>query len=323
MANFTVSRPGLNYTVASPSDPKELFYKKFSGEVLTTYETQVVLKALTRQRTISSGKSAAFPLIYTATTSYHTPGVEIDGQQIKHAEKVISIDDLLIAPVFVANIDEAMQEFEVRSIYSTEMGNALALAYDKNVCRNILLAARGAAQFAGQADTAGSFLQDADGATNALSLADSIIDSKRIMDEKNVPVDSTQVYAAVKPAQWYLMARETTKLMNRDVAAGDYALGRLPLLGGVKVVKSNAFVFGSTDAANVNIPAAYRAAWATSIATVFTEAAAATVQLLGLAMESETTVRHQGTLMVGKYAVGHGPLLHKCAVEIGSAATAG
>jgi hypothetical protein len=131
------------------------------------------------------------------------------------------------------------------------------------------------------------------------------------------------VNAIVKPTLWYLLSKETTKLMNRDVAGGDYAAGRLPLLGGVKVHKSNAFVFGTDDSANTDIPAAYRGAWATSLSVVFVEPAAATVQLLGLAMESEYSARHQGTFMVGKYAVGHGPLLHRCAVEIGTAATAG
>jgi hypothetical protein len=321
MSNFTVSR--LGEIAGGSADPKELFLKVFGGEVMTAFETQVILKALTRQRTITSGKSVSFPLVWKAATSYHTPGVEIDGQTIKHGEKVISIDDLLISAVFVADIDEAMNHYEVRSIYSGEMGRALGLSYDQNVCRNLLLAARGAAQIDAEASSAGAFLQDADGASNATSLADSVIDAKRILDEKDVPVDTMAVSAIVKPTLWYLLSKETTKLMNRDVAGGDYAAGRLPLLGGVKVYKSNAFVFGTNDAANSNIPVAYRATWTNALSVVFVEPAAATVQLLGLAMETERSVRHQGTFMVGKYAVGHGPLLHRCAVEIGTGATAG
>jgi predicted nucleic acid-binding protein len=321
MTAFTVSR--LGEVAGGSADPKELFLKVFGGEVLTAFETQVILKALTRQRTITSGKSVSFPLVWKAATSYHTPGAEIDGQTIKHGEKVISIDDLLISAVFIADIDEAMNHYEVRSIYSNEMGRALGLSYDQNVCRNVLLAARGAAQIDAEASSAGAFLQDADGATSATSLADSIIDAKRILDEKDVPVDTMPVSAIVKPTLWYLLSKETTKLMNRDVAGGDYANGRLPLLGGVKVYKSNAFVFGTNDTANSNIPAAYRANWTAALAAVFVEPAAATVQLMGLAMETERSVRHQGTFMVGKYAVGHGPLLHRCAVEIGSGASAG
>jgi hypothetical protein len=54
----------------------------------------------------------------------------------------------------------------------------------------------------------------------------------------------------------------------------------------------------------------------TTTGLVFTEAACATVQLMGLGMESEYDIRRQGNLMVAKYAVGHGPLLNKCAQEI-------
>lgn len=320
MSDFTVSRPGL---VAGGTDPRAIFLKVFMGEVLTAFETSVLLKALTRVRTISHGKSAQFPLTWKAHTEYHTPGQEIDGRVIKSGEKVITIDELLISPVFVANIDEAMSQFEVRGIYSTEMGRALALSYDRNVCRNILLAARGAPQIDGEPLSSGSYLQDADALSNASSLADSIIDAKRLLDEKDVPVDYMQVHAAVPTPQWYLLSQETTKIMNRDIAAGDYAAGRLPLIGGVKVIKSNAFVFGTNDTANEDIPEKYRGNWSNTAATVFVESAAATVELMGLSMDVEYGARYQGTLMVGKYAVGHGPLLHRCAVEIGTGATAG
>lgn len=320
MSNFTVSRPGL---VAGGSDARELFLKIFAGEVLTAFETQTVLKTLTRFRTITHGKSASFPLIWKASVAYHTPGTELDGQVIKHNEKVITIDELLTSTVFIADIDEAMNHYDVRGPYSTEMGRALALAYDKNVNRCLILSARGGAQIAGEPDSAGGYIQDADGATNASSLADAIIDAKRALEEKDVPVESMQVNAIVKPVLWYALSKETTKVMNRDIGSGDWSRGIVPLIGGVKVYKSNAFVFGTDDSANTDIPAAYRGNWTNTLSVVFVEPAAATVQLMGLAMETERSVRHQGTFMVGKYAVGHGPLLHRCAVEIGTEETPG
>jgi hypothetical protein len=44
--------------------------------------------------------------------------------------------------------------------------------------------------------------------------------------------------------------------------------------------------------------------------------AAATVSLMDVQMESQYDMRRQGTLMLGKYLVGHGPLRAKCAVEM-------
>lgn len=312
MANATVSRLGqANLT----SDVKALFLKVFAGEVITSFETSTILKPLTRQRQIQSGKSAQFPAIYKASASYHAVGAEIVGQNIGHNEVTISIDDLLLADAFIANIDEAMNHYDVRSPYSNELGLALALAYDKNVARNIIRAARGSALFTG--DVGGSALTDSDSDTSATSLAASIWTAKQTMEEADVPVESTPVQAALKPAQWYLLAQEPTLVLNRDVGGdGTYSSGKFSLIGGVSVVKSNALPWGVDDSANTDIPADYRISMATTTGAVFTEAAAATIQLLGLGMESEYDIRRQGTLMVAKYAVGHGPLLNKCAVEI-------
>jgi hypothetical protein len=312
MANATVSRVGQ---ANSAGDVSALFMKVFAGEVLTAFETAVMLKGLTRQRAIQSGKSASFPAIYKSSAAYHTPGAEIVGTAIPHNEVVVTIDDLLISDAFIANIDEAMNHYDVRSPYSTELGNALALAYDKNVARNLIRAARGAALFTG--DTGGSTIVDADSDTSATSLAGSIWTGKQTLEESDVPVDSQQVNGVLKPAQWYLLAQEPTLVLNHDIGGtGNYASGQFELIGGVVISKSNALPWGTDDSANAAIPADYRVDMSNTTGAVFTEAAAATVQLLGLGMESEYDIRRQGTLMVAKYAVGHGPLLNKCAVEI-------
>lgn len=312
MANATVSRLGA---ADGGADKTELFLKVFAGEVITSFETATILKPLTRQRTITSGKSAQFPAIYKATASYHTPGAEIVGQSIAHNEVVVTIDDLLIADAFIANIDEAMNHYDVRSPYSSELGLALALAYDKNVARNIIRAARGSALFTG--DTGGAAVNDNANLITATALAGSIWTGKETLETKDVPVDTTPVYAALKPAQWYLLAQESTLVLNHDIGGdGSYSQGKFSMIGGVDVVKSNALPWGTDDSSNTDIPAAYRVDMSLTAGVVFTEAAAATVQLLGLGMESEYDIRRQGTLMVAKYAVGHGPLLNKCAVEL-------
>ncbi|MEW5249916.1 major capsid protein [Microbulbifer sp. 2201CG32-9] len=312
MANATVSRLGqANLT----GDAKALFLKVFSGEVLTAFETSTILKELTRQRVISSGKSAQFAATFRANSGYHTPGEEIVGKQIAHNEVTITIDDLLISDAFIANIDEAANHYDVRAPYSRELGLALARDYDKNIARNLVLAARGGALFSG--DQGGGTLNDADSDTSATSLAGSIWAGKQAMEEKDVPVDTQRVNAALKPAQWYLLAQEPTLILNRDVDGdGSYSKGSFSMIGGVNVVKSNNLPWGANDSANADIPAKYQVNMGTTTGVVFTEEAAATVQLLGLGMESEYDIRRQGTLMVAKYAVGHGALRNKCAFEI-------
>ena len=314
MANATVSRLGQ---VQGSGDPRALFEKVFAGEVLTTFETSTILKPLTEHKTISSGRSASFPAIYRASAGYHVPGTELTGTAIEHNEVVVSVDDQLIADTFIANIDEAMNHYDVRSPYSTELGLALAYVYDKNVARNIARAARGAALFS--ADSGGTSAIDADSNTSATSLAGSIWTAKQTMEEADVPVDQVPVQAVMKPAQWYLLAQESTLVLNRDVDGdGSYSKGSFSMIGGVNVSRSNNMPFVDSSA-DTSIPAEYRLNLSTTTALVFTSRAAATVQLIGLATEEIYDGRRQGTLMLGKIAVGHGPLINKCAYEIKTA----
>ena len=122
MSNYTVSNIGQN---AGSGSTTASFLKVFSGEVITAFETANSTLDKHLVRTISSGKSAQFPIVGKATASYHTAGNEITGGSITHNERTISIENLLIAPVFIAKIDEAMSHYDVRSIYSKELGLSL------------------------------------------------------------------------------------------------------------------------------------------------------------------------------------------------------
>ncbi len=315
MTNATVSRLGQ---VQQAGDARALFEEIYAGEVLTAFEQTTLLKVLTLHRTITHGKTADFPATYRATGGYHTPGEELVGNAISHNEVTIAIDDLLVSDVFLASIDEAMNHYEVRSIYSKEQGEFLAVQYDQNIARNLVRAARGAALFSG--DQGGSTANDADSDSSATSLAASIWTAKQSMEEKDVPVDRLQVNAAVKPAQWYLLAQEPTLILNRDVDGdGSYSKGSFSMIGGVNVIKSNTFPWGVDDSANTDLPVDYRVNVNTTTCVVFTEEAVGTVQLMGLAFEVAPDPRRRGTLMIAEYAVGHGTLRTKCAYEIRTA----
>ncbi|MFS9668870.1 hypothetical protein, partial [Klebsiella pneumoniae] len=82
---------------------------------MSTFNAQTVMKEKTRIRSISNGKSAQFPAIGKTVAEYHTAGAEILGNQIEHGEKVITIDDMLIANTFIARIDEAKNHYDVRA----------------------------------------------------------------------------------------------------------------------------------------------------------------------------------------------------------------
>ena len=106
-----------------------LFLKVFAGEVITSFNRASVTEGSEMVRSIASGKSATFPVMGRIDAEYHTPGAEINGQDVNHNEKVITINDLLISHAFLSNLEEAKNHWDVRSAYSTEIGRALAVSY--------------------------------------------------------------------------------------------------------------------------------------------------------------------------------------------------
>ena len=305
MANATPSRLGLVNNTGTGYD--DLFLKVWSGEVLTTFEQTNVMMDKHTVRSISSGKSAQFPVVGTNTTAYHTVGNEITGSAIKHNEKVITIDDLLISNVFIASIDEAKNHYDVRSTYSSECGMALANKMDQKLLQVAVLTARGSATISG--GNGGSVLTQANFASSGSTLADGMFDTAQAFDEKDIPENDR--YLAVPPLQYYLMA-QTTNVINRDWGGrGVYAEGEVLKVAGINIVKSN-----HVPSSNVTSgPSAYQGDFSTTVGVAWHKSALGTVKLMDLSSEMEYDIRRQGTLIVSKYAVGHGILRPESAVE--------
>jgi hypothetical protein len=305
MANATVSRIGQ---VNGSGDVNSLFLKVWSGEVLATFNRENKMLGMSSVRTISSGKSAQFPVVGTNSTSYHTPGNEITGTSVNHAERTISIDDLLISNAFLANIDEAKNHYDVRSIYTSEMGRALANKVDQHLLQLSVLAAQASATISG--GNGGTQITDADAKTNAASLISSIFECAQALDENDVP--SEDRFCVVPPATYYLLV-QNDKILNRDFGAegnGAYVDGTVIKVAGINIVKANTAVTAFTDQSSAisGTNNTYNVDASNVAAVVFHKSAIGTVKLMDLAMESEYDIRRQGTLMVGKMALGHGIL---------------
>jgi Major capsid protein len=310
VANATVSRLGQ---IDQAGVDDALFLKVFAGEVLAAYETANKTEGRHHQRTITSGKSAQFPATWKASSEYHTPGAEILGDVINHAEVVVTIDGLLISPVFIAEIDEARNHYDVRSIYSNEVGIALANAKDRNVFRVMLQAARSAEIHSGLSPT-GKFIENAAMKTDATVLASSIFTAHQTLDENDVPDTQTRS-CFLRPAQYYLLAANKD-LLNKDWGGqGSYAEAVIPQVAGVELVKTNQLPITDESAAP-GVLAKYQGNWDTTAAIVSTEWACATVKLMDLRTEMAYDIRRQGTLIVAKYAMGHGKLRPECAIEL-------
>ena len=252
---YSVSFQGQNNNTG---DVRDLFLKLYAGEVLTAFEEKKVLMDKVRTRTISKGKSASFPMTGRATAEYLTPGNEITGGAIRAGERIVTIDDLLISSQFIASIDEAINHYDVRSIYSKEAGIALAKEADKNILRQALKAAlatnatRGAAliqnysAFAEEDFTANVNIGTATAdSLDPAKLAKAIFDAKKEFDVKSVTSDGA--FVVLPPAQYYALMDVTdgSKLtyMNRDFGGnGSIASATVPMIAGMPVYMSNHLV---------------------------------------------------------------------------------
>ena len=321
MSNANVSFAGQ---AGLTGDTQALFLKVFAGEVLTAFEETNVTADKHTVRAISSGKSAQFPVTGKTTASYHTPGTEILGSPIASNERVIAIDDLLVSSAFVANIDEAMSHYDVRSIYSTEIGRALAYTYDRNVLQLAITAARGAA--VGTTDLGGSKITSATvlSDTTGEALIAALFAAAQQLDQKFVPAEDR--WAFLSPAAYYILA-SNTKIMNTLWnGVGNYAEANLLKVAGINIVKTNHAPYGTATQTAYDATAddglvtgKYDVSAANTAAVVMHKSAVGTVKLLDLAMESQYDIRRQGTLLVAKYAMGHGLLRAASAVEIATA----
>ena len=378
-----------------------LFLKKFAGEVLTTFTTDNIFSQMHTMRTIENGKSAQFPLTGYATAAYHTPGYDIldSGNSllsnILHDEKVINIDSLLLSSVFVPNIDEMMNHYDVRSIYSTELGRALAKKFDQNVAKVIALSATGtSAVTSGGKVTGFKITNKGSGYTNggtitfssgggsgaaativvsggaivginltnpgsgytsaptvglpagsggavtaiitneragssvtltntsgsepsASQLLDGLYQAAQVLDEKNIP--SEDRFCVIAPEQYYLLGRSSTDLFNRFYGnnTGNYNSVQIPEVAGFKVFRSNNLPkFSTGTAAGTGENNTYYGDFTLLRALCFHKAAAGTVKLRDISVESEYKIERQGTLFVSKYAMGHGALRPEAAVVV-------
>ena len=255
--NYTGLRSGM---VNAANNSRALYLKLYAGEVMTAFQTKNVMMNYTRTRNISKGKSAQF--IMTGkhrTAGYHTPGNEIiPGTTAKQTERIVTIDDLLIVNQFIPNIDEAMAQYDIRSVYSSEAAYGLAYAADKNILRMAIKAA-----LSTDATAVAALVQDnvawtgedfTANVTYAANLANSVksmyfmegvIEAKRILETAGAPLDDLVVVCATDI--FYHMFKSQTNsettanlhLFNQDVGgSGSVKDVDLPTIAGIPVVRT-------------------------------------------------------------------------------------
>ncbi len=276
-AEYTSIRSGLRnvgagHTSREGSDARELFLKLYAGEVITAFQTRNVALPLFRTRTISKGKQAQF--IMTGKyrdAAYHTPGNRIaPDANAKHSERIVTIDDLLINAQFVPQIDEAIQHYDVRNVYTQEAGYGLSKVADQNVLRMLTKAALTTnVERANKLVQNYKYFDEEDftrnitiGASNGDArkpkfISKAIMDAKRVLEKAGAPLDG--IYCLMGTDTYYDLFDFTSStnamdyaVFNKDVG-GTGAMGAMqaPTIAGIPIVTTPHFGSyagtGSTD----------------------------------------------------------------------------
>jgi len=355
MANGDTSPSRVGLVNATGTAYNALFLKKFAGEILTTFEENNVFKPLHTVRTIESGKSASFPVTGIATASYHTPGQNIADagnsylSDPKKNEQVITIDDVLLASTFLSSIDDVKNHYDIRSVYSTELGRALANRFDRAIAKCFIGAARTVTpgvtggNVGGELDVSQNLLRAPAGAGSDADTTDptgpeliaALFTAAAGLDNNDVPADGR--FCVLRPQEYYKLITGgsgslvvATSASNKDIGgSGSLASGTIPQVAGISIYKSThvpstnmASSGGSSsgdEGASNDIFASgdgYDGDFSNTVGIVAHPSAVGTVKLLDLATESEYDINRQGTLFVAKYAMGHGVLRPECAIEL-------
>ena len=352
MANGDTS-PSRVGQVNSAGAVDALFLKKFAGEILTTFEENNVFKSLHTIRTIENGKSAQFPVTGIASANYYTPGQNIADSgnsylsDIKKNEKVITIDDVLLASTFLSSIDDVKNHYDIRSVYASELGKALAVRFDTAIAKVFIAAAREATpgvtggKVGGVLDvsanamgTPGDGSDDSDNSDpTGAELVAALFTAAQKLDENDVPSDGR--FCVLRPQEYYKLITGGSgalvigsSAVNKDVGGlGSIASGTVPQVAGINIFKSTHLPSTDLSAVSTGDGAAsndvfggsgsgYNGNFTNSLGIVAHPAAVGTVKLLDLATESEYQMERQGTLFIAKYAMGHGILRPECAIEL-------
>lgn len=316
------AQQGLDQGKGKTGDDKlGTFLKVFAGEVLTAFTRRSVTVGKVQTRTIASGKSASFPVMGRTKGYYLAVGENLDDKRkdIKHSEKVIVIDGLLVSDVLIADLFEAMNHYDVRAEYTAQMGEALALSTDgahfaecaimcnlaAGVNENIVGLGSASVVELGVPDTEDSALLG-----NAVILGLTKMRAK--FTHNYVPPSDRYVFTTPEVYSAILFA--LSPVAANWPALIDLETGNIRNVVGFEIIEVPHLTIGGSgdnhDGANQKhaFPATGTVTAANVRALVWHKSAIAHLKLRDMAIERGRRINYQGDQIVAKMAVGHGGL---------------
>lgn len=238
----------------------------------------------------------------------------------------------MVADAAIYQVDELMNFYDIRQIYTTELGRSLAVEYDKRVARILYAAASNTTeplaktenagrtgQLISLGDTAATFDAKTRQARGDM-LVDAIFDARVGFETKDVSIDN--MYAVFAPDDYYCIT-QSSRAINTDFTSGggngSIATGETAKVAGIPLYSSNHV----TQAAYTNVAGDVNPDYAQDLSNVrgfvFHRDAVGVVSLLSPSLQmtgSEFRVQYQSDLLVARQALGMGQLRAECAAAI-------
>ena len=314
---------------------RALFLKLGAAEILQAYMEACVFKGKTRERNIRGGKSVAFPITGKMQARYHQPGKPILGEGNAPSdlnEVVITLDALMIADAVIPELDQLMSYFDVRQIYTTELGRALAYEYDKRIARIIYAAATTTTEplakqplnkgRVGGSITLGTGYTGA-GATRQAkgdAIVDAIFDARIQFEKKDVSIEG--MYCVLTPEDYYAVTASSRAIntdFNGSGSNGTIADGRTMRVAGINIMASNHLQQPAYTLVAGDVNPQYAQDLSKCHGLIWNKEAAAVLTLLSPSLQvasGDFAVQYQADLLVARQALGAGVLRPEAACAI-------
>ena len=305
----------------SPFD--DLALKVYSGQIIGAFNKATTTMGRHIARTISSGKSAQFPVFgrfggaSPGPAALHKPtrGQEVVFNTINSNEHVISIDGLLLAPIFIDLLDEAKAHYDVRAEYANQQGQVLAEADDKRILAAFISACRTAtAGWTGGDQTAPEI--DATMGTDVNVLKSAIYGAAEQLDNFSVPASDR--FCWLPPSAFYLLLQDG-EFIDRDfndAGNGSRATAVMRNAADFTIVKTNNLPRDDWSAETQLSTRLQDNYSADNLGVCGHSSAVGVVSLIGLQFEAEYSMERQGTMLIAKYAKGYDYLRPEASVSL-------
>lgn len=310
MSEYTDARSRPGQKLNTGTDDRQMFLVEFGDLVLQAWEETNNYENLTFTKNITQGKSDTFPIIgRKRDAKEHEPGEIILGGRVEHNEVEISLDRMLVDSIFVAEVDELMNHYNIMEPYARQLGESLSTSYDRRVAIMHILASRETVRPYTNGPVPNGYFH-ANVATDPAQLENAAYAAVEFI--RRFDVGGGPLSFRVPHQQQLLLARYTGIDSKETSGSGNRAQGTVGAIAGLVPQ-------GTNHIPRTNITtglAKYQGDFSATVGHISNRMAVGTLARRGLKVVMKDQADRLGTLMIASKFNGHGKLRCECSFEI-------